>query len=314
MRARPAYRSSSYPGHWQRVRREPSRTLVGRVGNDARRHYWKWRQEVCAFPRQCGAAVEGSSECGSGPCRPALPGRRSGSRRMTPVPATRPASNSRAATAAEVMLVFAAVPGEGLGTQRIKGTSPEIPTSHGAAVEPNASGHERTWPTRTPGWRHPTTHTTRPADAIGATAPHPVYGPPPDSAPHTVGARAPRGERGQGRADTMPSDCQPCEDARHGGPPSRGSRRDEWLRPPHPMSPLRGTAPQSYRRHCRSAFGSYAAGLAASRHPDNQLLVPNRPPPSSQRRSSDCRLPTRKRLLRTRERPDTHTLRRCSDA
>ena len=198
VRARPAYRSSSYPGHRQRVRREPSRTLVGRAGNDARRHYWKWRQEVCAFPRQCGAAVEGSSECGSGPCRPALPGRRSGSGRMTPVPATRPASNSRAATPAEVMLVLAAVPGEGLGTQRIKGTSPEIPTSHGAPVEPIASGDERTWRmSRTPGWRHPTTHTPRSADAIAATAHRPAYGPPPDSATQTVGARAPRDERGQ---------------------------------------------------------------------------------------------------------------------
>ena len=116
---------------------------------------------------------------------------------MTPVPATRPASNSRAATPPEVMLVLTAVPREGLGTQRIKGTSPEIPTSHGAAVEPIASGDERTWRTRTPGWRHPTTHTTQPAEAIAATAPRPAYGPPPDSAPHTVGASAPRDERGQ---------------------------------------------------------------------------------------------------------------------
>ena len=116
---------------------------------------------------------------------------------MTLAPATRTASNSRAATAPVVMLVLAAVPGERLGAQRIEGTSPEHPTSHGAAVEPIASGDERTWQTRTPGWRHSTTHTTRPADAIAATAPRPAYGPPPDSAPHTVSASTPRDERGQ---------------------------------------------------------------------------------------------------------------------
>ena len=130
---------------------------------------------------------------------------------MTPVPATRPASNSRAATPPEVMLVLTAVPREGLGTQRIKGTSPEIPTSHGAAVEPIASGDERTWRTRTPGWRHPTTHTTQPAEAIAATAPRPAYGPPPDSAPHTVGARAPRDERGQEVQSRFRCFGQTCE-------------------------------------------------------------------------------------------------------
>ena len=155
MRVRPAYRSSSYPEHRQRVRREPSRTLVGRVGDDARRHYWKWRQEVCAFPRQFGAAVEGSSECGSGPCRSTLPGRTFGTGRMTPAPVTRTVSNSRPATAVEVMPVPAAVSGEGLGAQRIEGTSPALPGSHGAVVEPIASGDERTWQTRTLGWGHP---------------------------------------------------------------------------------------------------------------------------------------------------------------
>ena len=82
------------------------------------------------MPRQFGAAVEGSSECGSGPCRPAPLGRCSGRGHMTPTPATRTASNNRVATAAEVMLVLAAVPGEGLGVQRIEGASPELPTSH----------------------------------------------------------------------------------------------------------------------------------------------------------------------------------------
>ena len=135
IRPQRAYRSSSHPGHRPRVRRESSRALVRRVRDDARRHHWKWRQEVCAFPRQCGAAVEGSSECGSGPCRPALPGRCPGSGPMTPAPATRTASNSRAATAAVVMLVIAAVPGEGLGAKRIEGASPEIPASHAAAVD-----------------------------------------------------------------------------------------------------------------------------------------------------------------------------------
>ena len=162
VRARPAYRSSSYPGRRQRVRREPSRSLVGRIGDDARRRYWKWQQEVCAFPRQCRAAVEGSSGCGSRPCRPVLPGRRFGSRRTTPAPATRLDWNSSLATAAEIMPVLAVVPGEPLGAQRIEGTSLELPTSHGAAAaEPIASGDERTWQTRTPSWRHPTTPTPR---------------------------------------------------------------------------------------------------------------------------------------------------------
>ena len=73
---------------------------------------------------------------------------------MTPAPVTRTVSNTRAATEAVVMLVLAVVPGEGLGAQRIEGASPVFPTSHGAAVEPTASGDERTWQTRTPGWRH----------------------------------------------------------------------------------------------------------------------------------------------------------------
>ena len=66
---------------------------------------------------------------------------------MTPVPATRTASNNRMATAAEIMLTLAAAPGERLGAQRIEGTSPELPTSHGTVVEPIASGDERTWQT-----------------------------------------------------------------------------------------------------------------------------------------------------------------------
>ena len=43
----------------------------------------------------------------------------------------------------------------------------------------------------------PTTHTTRPADAIAATAPRPALGPLLDSALHTVGAKAPRDVRDQ---------------------------------------------------------------------------------------------------------------------
>ena len=73
---------------------------------------------------------------------------------MTPAPTIRTVSNGRAAIAALVMLVFAAVPGEAFGTQRIEGASPEIPNSRGAAVKPIASGGERTWQTQTPDWRH----------------------------------------------------------------------------------------------------------------------------------------------------------------
>ena len=54
---------------------------------------------------------------------------------------------------------------------------------------------------------------------------------------------------------TMPSIRKTCEDARGGKPPSDGSRRNERLRPPCIMSPLRSTAPESYRRHSLSAYG-----------------------------------------------------------
>ena len=52
----------------------------------------------------------------------------------------------------------------------------------------------------------------------------------------------------------------PCEHAHRGRPPNRGTRRDECLRPPRVMSPLRATASESYRRRYRAAFGPHAAG------------------------------------------------------
>ena len=136
VRARPPYHSSLSLGHRVRIRRKLSRALVERVCDDARRHHRKRRQEICAFQRLCRARVEGSYGCGSGPCRPilpTLPGRCAGSGRMRPAALTRTATSRRATTPAVAILVIAAGPGEGLGSQRIKGAPPELPTYNGAA-------------------------------------------------------------------------------------------------------------------------------------------------------------------------------------
>lgn len=61
-------------------------------------------------------------------------------------------------------------------------------------------------------------------------------------------------------------------------PPGPGSQRDEWLRSPRHMSPLRATTLESYRRRYLSAFGHCRLPTAGRRpyvfdeHPDDKDL------------------------------------------
>lgn len=75
-------------------------------------------------------------------------------------------------------------------------------------------------------------------------------------------------------AVAIPSERQPCEDARRGRPSSRGSRCDEPLRPPGLVPPLRTAASESNRGRHHPAFAPYAGESGVSRrldiHPSRQ--------------------------------------------